>query len=84
MKVNYIIEIENLNPIGNEPIDKAYVKGIRLSDDGRIFVDITDDPMNARMFNTVDTASKLSIYNICKSSFKNCKVSVKELTISIK
>ena len=84
MGVNYIIEIENINPIDDDFIDKAYVKGIRLSDDGRIFVDITDDPMNAHMFNTVDIASKLSIYNICKSSFKNCKVSVKELTISIK
>lgn len=84
MGVNYIIEIENLNPIDDEPIDKAYVKGIRLSDDARIFVDITDDPLNAHMFNTVDIASKLSIYNVCKSSFKNCKVSVKELIISIK
>jgi len=84
MRVNYIIEIENINPIADEPIDKAYVKGIRLSDDGRVFIDITDDPLNAHMFNTVDIASKLSIYNVCKSSFKNCKVSVKELTISIK
>lgn len=84
MRVNYIIEIENLNPIDDEFINKAYVKGIRLSDDARVFVDITDNPMNAHVFNTVDIASKLSIYNICKSSFKNCKVSVKELTISIK
>lgn len=84
MRVNYIIEIKNINPIDDDFIDKAYVKGIRLSDDGRIFVDITDDPINAHMFNTVDIANKLSIYNICKNSFKNCKISVKELTISIK
>ena len=84
MRVNYIIEIENLNPIADDLADKVYVKGIRLSDDARIFVDITDDPMKAYMFNSVDIASKLSIYNVCKSSFKNCKVSVKELTISIK
>lgn len=84
MGVNYIIEIENLNSIADDLIDKVYVKGIRLSDGGLIFVDITDNPVNAYMFNRVDIASKLSIYNICKSSFKNCKVSVKELTISIK
>lgn len=84
MRVNYIIEIENINPINDEFIDKAYVKGIRLSDGGLIFIDITDDSLNAYMFNRVDIASKMSIYNICKSSFKNCKVTVKELTISIK
>ena len=83
MGVNYIIEIENLNPV-DDIFDKAYVKGIWLSDDARVFIDITDDPLKAHMFNIVDTASKLSIYNICKNSFKNCKVTVKELAISIK